>query len=396
VKIYYWNDAIVKSNTLFADSSYHYPVLLDFQGTPNLSNFQFDSNQYYWSTPSPSYQSEPGVGWENNTLDASDPLQHGTYLLSAWQGVGQEMHAAVQHFPYYDDSSFDLSGNKVFLLPNVYDPKRANLLVYNWNMLNNVDVDVSGILNAGDHYELHNVLNYFNDVVSGTYLGGMLSVPMTGHSVAFPLGYPLLLGESTFPGFGSFILLNTSTGSVLPVHFTSFTASSVNKQVLLQWTTEQEQNVNQYIVERSVNGQDFTPIATVAASGNPGATNHYQYNDGAPFKPVSYYRIREVETSNQHTYSSIQKVMFKQGLVYSIKPNPATDVLQVNLNLPLHTDRVELLLRDASGMLLLSRQQAVSQQELIIPLDISKFPKGNYFLTIKTPAETVTTQFLKQ
>jgi hypothetical protein len=63
-------------------------------------------------------------------------------------------------------------------------------------------------IKQGDHYELHNVQDYFNDVISGTYDGQKIDLPMTDHTVAQPLGLDFK-PDSSFPEFGAFLLIVT-------------------------------------------------------------------------------------------------------------------------------------------------------------------------------------------
>ncbi len=100
-----------------------------------------------------------------------------------------------------------------FVLPDGNDPRRATIVVYNWDASDVVAVDVSSILHPGAAYELHNVQDYFGDVITGTYDGGPLRLSMLGHSVATPVGWRTPL--TTFPRFGVFLLVArpVSTGS---------------------------------------------------------------------------------------------------------------------------------------------------------------------------------------
>ncbi|MEI8314325.1 MAG: right-handed parallel beta-helix repeat-containing protein, partial [Verrucomicrobiota bacterium] len=120
------------------------------------------------------------------------------------------------------------TGTKVVVRPNTYEPGRANIAIYNWSLANTVTVDLTGAgLNAGDTYELHNTMNYFGDVITGTYAGGTITVPMTGRTVAAPSGLPA--PASPFPQFGAFVLLKTGSGT--PPN-TAPTITSIANQII--------------------------------------------------------------------------------------------------------------------------------------------------------------------
>jgi hypothetical protein len=98
------------------------------------------------------------------------------------------------------------SGMEVFVRPNRYEPGRAHVIVFNWDRQDAVEVDVSGVLAAGDRYELRNVEDYSGDpIASGIYSGGRLRVPIGGSTVSEPLGYRAS-DTSSDPQFRVFVL----------------------------------------------------------------------------------------------------------------------------------------------------------------------------------------------
>jgi len=100
--------------------------------------------------------------------------------------------------------------NEIFIRPNQYQTGRAHIVVYNWEDLNSVQIDLSGVLNAGDAYEIRNAQNYFAPPVTfGVFNGNLISLPMTGLSPAQPLYGGLINcpSECTEKAFNVFVLL---------------------------------------------------------------------------------------------------------------------------------------------------------------------------------------------
>lgn len=92
---------------------------------------------------------------------------------------------------------------------NLYEPNRAHMTIYNYGNQETVTVPASTLgsfLQPGQAYELRNVQDYFGDVVTGTYDGSAIQVPMTNHTVAQPLGLDFA-PDSTFPEFGAFVVI---------------------------------------------------------------------------------------------------------------------------------------------------------------------------------------------
>jgi hypothetical protein len=103
-----------------------------------------------------------------------------------------------------------LKGTKVFVRPNRYEPGRANIVVYNWDNLSKVAVDVRSELDAGAAYEVRNAEDFFAPpVLSGIFDGQPLDLPMTGLTVAKPMA-PFRTPAPTGPIFNVFVLLPKS------------------------------------------------------------------------------------------------------------------------------------------------------------------------------------------
>ena len=96
---------------------------------------------------------------------------------------------------------------KVFIRTNIYEPARANIIVYNWGKAAQVTVDVSSILPLNTPYEVRNAEDFLGGpVLSGTYNDSKpLCLPMKGLTVAVPNG-PMLTPPPTGPEFNVFVL----------------------------------------------------------------------------------------------------------------------------------------------------------------------------------------------
>ena len=100
---------------------------------------------------------------------------------------------------------------KVFVRPNRYEPGRAHVVVYNWGRESDVAVDLSGVLRAGDRYEVRNVQALFGaPVVSGEYQGAPIRIPMTGVAPPVPQGRVLRTPPRTGPAFDTFVVTRSA------------------------------------------------------------------------------------------------------------------------------------------------------------------------------------------
>jgi hypothetical protein len=100
------------------------------------------------------------------------------------------------------------TGTWTTVRPNKYEPGRANIVIYNWDAKSSVSVNVSGILRSGESYEVRDAMNFFGaPVASGTYSGSPIAIPMTGLTIAPPVGTVPFAPKHTAPEFGTFVLL---------------------------------------------------------------------------------------------------------------------------------------------------------------------------------------------
>jgi hypothetical protein len=107
------------------------------------------------------------------------------------------------------------TGHVVFVRPNAYETGGGNVIVYNWDLLDTVAVDLSPVLAVGSTYQIRNAADFFGaPVASGTYGGGAVPLPMSGLSTAAPVGD--VAPSPTGPEFNIFVVRTTSWARMSP------------------------------------------------------------------------------------------------------------------------------------------------------------------------------------
>jgi hypothetical protein len=142
---------------------------------------------------------------------------------------------------------------------------------------------------------------------------------------------------------------------VLPVTFVSIKAAQKDKEIEVNWHMANENNMLQYEVEKSTDGNNFVKIGTVAANNTAGGSYEWIDKDAVPGN--NYYRIRSVDKSSKTVYSTMVNVLItnlKTGI--SIYPNPITDaVIHLQfINQPEGRYRIRLL--NPLGQLIVAKQ----------------------------------------
>ena len=206
------------------------------------------------------------------------------------------------------------------------------------------------------------------DDAGGTSSGTTSSGSVTSTILAFS---PFTLGAGTF--------------NVLPIQLVSFTAQKSNNTVRLAWTTQQEINAGNYVIERSADGNTWSEISSTNAIGGSGS-HDYSVVDNSPNKGLNYYRLKEVDINGRFQYSLVRIISFSKEVSIIIAPNPARDVINVNL-IKSNNNLLTITLTDVNGKFI-SKQNTMDSQ---VKIDAHNLSKGTYFVKI-TDGENVTIQ----
>lgn len=195
-----------------------------------------------------------------------------------------------------------------------------------------------------------------------------------------------------------FVLATDSTGNVekmmpdgisclelrgaLPVTWLYFEGENIGKNNKLNWATASEQNSKEFLVERSVDGKEYMPIALVPAAGNSSIKTYYEYIDKEIDKLNSvmmYYRLRQIDLDGKYVFSKTitlryTDIGFEPSIVY---PNPTHSfaIIKIGEKSLLKT---EAILMDVNGKIL-ERIKIESEYQQV---DLSKYLKGMYFIQL--------------
>ncbi len=148
------------------------------------------------------------VGHSSAYTPPTDPLCRAAFSLTSNTIVGDLDGFKAADYPnntYYSKTS-PPTQDKLTVLSNAYEAGRATIVVYNWDGSATQAVDLTGVVAPGAAYEIRNVQNFYGPpVVSGTYAGGTVTLPMTGLTPATPIGYEAR--PPTGPAFNVFVVL---------------------------------------------------------------------------------------------------------------------------------------------------------------------------------------------
>lgn len=162
---------------------------------------------------------------------------------------------------------------------------------------------------------------------------------------------------------------------VLPVTFTNFKANCTNDGTIVNWSTGVESNSDYFELQRSANGNDWNPIATIKASG---AAHSYQQRD--VFSGKAFYRIMQVDKDGHSTFTSIIPTNCElNNLRLMLYPVPARDLLNVVIQSN-KTIKTKLFIVDPVGKVVQKIEVNLTNGSNTLQLNLNGLASGEYII----------------
>jgi hypothetical protein len=185
-------------------------------------------------------------------------------------------------------------------------PKNTNLTISTDMTLNDMHVRIYGTVTLANNNTQINLIGnsdivvYEGGKIEGTQASQKLRINGT---LAYQGNNSAIYGPATataaLPSFGYYLL---------PVKFSGFSVARQNSDVLVQWATAEEINSGAFEIERSADGANWKKIAAVASKGSATTAANYSYTDKGAIAPVSFYRIKQVDTDGKFVYTAVKSI----------------------------------------------------------------------------------------
>ena len=181
--------------------------------------------------------------------------------------------------------------------------------------------------------------------------------------------------------------VEVSFSYVVPVSLLDFDVKRVGKANQLNWTTEQEINVDRFEIEFSNDGKNFKSIGNVSSTNQTGKQT-YRFIDNRSETGVHYYRIKMVDRDQKFSMSGIKTVRNLGYANLSIFPNPVNDRMQLILETE-SNENAQYHITDLSGRRVQTGRFNFVSGENQQFISWSNLPKGTYILSIQLSNETL-------
>lgn len=187
------------------------------------------------------------------------------------------------------------------------------------------------------------------------------------------------------------------TFTALPVKLSEFTVTLKSNDALLQWSTLNEVNGKDFIIQRSYDAQHFDNIGTMPVSNTSSLKHTYSFVDEGVSnsnKNIIYYRILTLDKDGKSESTNVIFIKLKGSDIWAISllTNPVQNFASVGLSGI--TKDLELAIKDINGKVLYKESRHGTNGQ--ISISVSGLPRGMYLLVAQTNNERRVIKFIKQ
>lgn len=271
----------------------------------------------------------------------------------------------------------------ITIIPNAtvsgYVTVRLYITLLEFNALKSADATINSI---NDVKILLTSNTACQSILSGPF--AVINPTATGSFGTYQVGYFI---EFTTTNFGTFFVGGNI--ATLPLQLLSFTGNLANNKVALKWTTSNELNVNNFVVEKSADGISFSQIAVVTAN-NTLALNYYDVMDNTSVQAINYYRLKMIDKNGSVNYSNVVTVSQNLSVGLKVYPNPASSTVTISHQSLLNAV-IEIVTADGRKIL----AQKVLANTTQTSIDVNALNAGTYWIIINSNANKAYSKFLK-
>lgn len=166
----------------------------------------------------------------------------------------------------------------------------------------------------------------------------------------------------------------------LPVNLLGFTAECESTYSLLKWQTVSEVNNDYFIIEKSNQTFNFSPIGQIIGNGNTSVINNYEFQDFETNGGVAYYRLKQVDFNREFEYSEIivlNKCSETKYQLNNIYYNGTEIVVNYQTN---KTTVVMVNIFDAQGKLVVTKNVEMYQHQQSLKIPVSNLISGSIYM----------------
>ena len=220
--------------------------------------------------------------------------------------------------------------------------------------------------------------------------GAHYILPLTAYTGNVRIGFYVqsTSGNPVGGNIPTLFIDNVKISEALPVKLLEFTGSKQGASNLLKWRTATEQDNKGFELQRSLNGNEFSPIGfikTKANGSNSTAELSYTFTDHSQLTTHNcYYRLKQVDFDGKFTYSNIVFIKGEPATELTLSalyPNPTNQLLNVVLETP-KAQKVQIVIADLAGKTVQHQSLQLVKGTNNKTMNVAVLAKGTYVVKV--------------
>ncbi len=190
-------------------------------------------------------------------------------------------------------------------------------------------------------------------------------------------------------------IINPEEGP-LPLTFVNVSAQKIPGAIAVQWTTTQEINCKEFMIEQSEEGIVFKEVAKLPALGNGNSIKKYEWLDkNIPEISKIYYRLRLIDIDSSYQYSKIFSISIETNKYIKITPGTVHNSLVLS-SAGVGSPRANIKIYTVDGLLIYSKSAVLENNSPLIINEVERFSSGIYLIQVISENYRITKKFIKE
>lgn len=187
----------------------------------------------------------------------------------------------------------------------------------------------------------------------------------------------------------------------LPTELATFNVQQTASNVIVQWQTASEINIDHFEIEIAKGNSNFQSgqfekIGDVKSLGRSTTPQSYVFNSELEKTGANYYRVKIVDAFGNYTYSSALPVLFTEELQWQVYPNPSSRKFNLTYQ-SAPADIIHLNIYNSIGSLIKNIQLPANGFIQTEEIELGEnFPAGIYFIKARSRHQTHLLKLIKR
>jgi len=197
--------------------------------------------------------------------------------------------------------------------------------------------------------------------------------------------------------FFSFLFITSATIQAACTYENIINAEEFEVGIMLTWSTANEDGNSMFIIEKSIDGVEFSKIGSLDGAGNSNKSKQYNFLDLMANNKTSFYRLKQIDFDGTSSFSDIlatSKENSNQFMVVRLSAAVASDNYEVTFDSSIK-GKMNYTLKNWNGTVVSTNQQDIINGLNVITIELEALKPAVYKLELQLNDEIEILTFKK-